>query len=108
MSLFVHESCAVAMHYRIVVPLYIVAVSFIPPARFHIPFVYDFPWVKFHIVTPPCFVCIIDSSMTFHQLDSHVVTPHFVCGSCALAMSFVCSHKPVLEIQSGLQDCQID
>ena len=52
--------------------------------------------------------------MTFHQLDFNIAMPRFVRASCALAMFFVykshftCSHESVLEIQSGLQDCQID
>ena len=36
-----HESCAVSMHYRGVVPLcIIVAITFILPARFHAPFMH--------------------------------------------------------------------
>ena len=116
----VYESCVVAMHYRGIVPLCIIAINFIPPAQFHAPFMhalYTFKYTRLprsHAPFCACFVCIINSSMTFHQLDSHVATPHFVCASCVLAMffeyksHFTCSHAPVLEIQSGLQNCQID
>ena len=87
MLLSVHELCAVAMHYRGVVPLWIVAISFIPPAQFRAPFVHALT-LDFHVATAPFVhvVCIVGSSMTFHQLNSHVATPHFVHVSCALAM----------------------
>ena len=106
---FVHESCAVAKHYK-----------FISTVRFHAPFMHALctfhgsNTLDFHAALS-CMLCVhIGSSMTFHQLDSHIATPHFVHALCALAMFFVykshftCSHEPVLEIHSGLQDRQID
>ena len=62
---FVHESFGVAMHYRGIVPLCIVAISFIPPARFHAPFVHALctfhgsSTLDFHVAMPPsCMFCV--------------------------------------------------